>query len=68
MTKTGLPPPRDPPTSAPSRRLGGAARIDLASYRGLAPPWNDWRHLAARGRAWARTLAELLLRPEGDPE
>ncbi len=53
-------------------RLGAAqpvdaARIELASYRGLVPPWNDWRYLAARGRAWARTLAELLLRREESP-
>lgn len=54
-------------------RLGAArpldlARIDLASYRGLRPPWNDWRHVAARGRAWGRVLAEMLLDPEKDPE
>ena len=49
-------------------RLGAAqpvdaARIELANYRGLVPPWNDWQHVTERGRAWARTLAELLLRP-----
>jgi hypothetical protein len=54
-------------------RLGAArpvdeASIELASYRGLVSPWNDWRHLAARGRAWAQMLAEMLLKPEGDPE
>lgn len=38
-----------------------AATIDLATYRGLEPPWNDWRHLQERGRAWARLLADLLL-------
>ena len=38
-----------------------AASIDLATYRGLSPPWNDWTHLASRGRAWARVLAGLLL-------
>ena len=27
------------------------AEIDLRSYRGLRPPWNDWAHLVARGRA-----------------
>ncbi len=47
-------------------RLGSAqpvdlASVDLASYRGLEAPWNDWQHVAARGRAWARKLAELLL-------
>jgi hypothetical protein len=48
-------------------RLGSAhpldgAKIDLASYRGLLPPWNDWQHVASRGRLWAQVLADLLLR------
>jgi hypothetical protein len=38
-----------------------AAAIDLATYRGLKPPWTDWNHVAARGRHWARRLADLLL-------
>jgi hypothetical protein len=38
-----------------------ASEIDLASYRGLVPPWNDWEHVTARGRAWAETLVDLLL-------
>jgi len=47
-------------------RLGSAqpvdvAEIDLASYRGLQPPWNDWQHVTSRGRVWGRVLAELLL-------
>lgn len=47
-------------------RLGSArpidvAEIDLTSYRGLQPPWNDWRHVTSRGRMWARVLADLLL-------
>lgn len=51
-------------------RLGSArpvdkAAIDLATYRGLQPPWNDWQHVASRGRWWARVLADLLL---GAPE
>ena len=25
------------------------------------PPWSDWRHVTARGRAWAQVLADLLL-------
>ena len=54
-------------------RLGAAqpvdlAEVDLASYRGLQPPWNDWRHVTARGRAWARVLADLLLAArDGEP-
>ena len=47
-------------------RLGAAqpvdaAAIDLATYRGLTPPWNDWSHVADRGRHWARRFAALLL-------
>ncbi len=47
-------------------RLGSAqpidvAEIELESYRGLLPPWNDWEHVTARGRWWARVLADLLL-------
>lgn len=54
-------------------RLGAARpvdadRIELSSYRGLVAPWNDWPHVAARGRVWAQTLAELLLHPpEAEP-
>lgn len=46
-----------------------AGAIDLATYRGLVPPWNDWSHVVARGRFWARVLADLLLAPstEGAP-
>lgn len=42
-------------------RPADAAEIDLATYRDLIAPWNDWSHLAARGRAWARALADALL-------
>jgi hypothetical protein len=47
-------------------RLGSAqpldaAEIDLASYRGLRPPWNDWQYVMAQGRLWARALARLVL-------
>lgn len=47
-------------------RLGSAqpvdiAEIDLASYRGLEPPWNNWDHVVGRGRAWASVLADLPL-------
>ena len=54
-------------------RLGSArpvdvAEIDLTSYRGLRPPWNDWDYVVTRGRLWAAVLADLLLRKreEGD--
>jgi len=51
-------------------RLGSArpvdeAAIDLATYRGLRAPWNDWQHVASRGRFWARVLADLLLGAKG---
>jgi hypothetical protein len=35
--------------------------IDLASYRGLRAPWNEWDHLAARGRMWAAIVARTIL-------
>jgi hypothetical protein len=48
-------------------RLGSAqpvdvAKIDLAGYRGLRPPWNEWQYVTSRGRLWAEVLADLLLR------
>jgi hypothetical protein len=54
-------------------RLGSArpvdiAEIDLASYRGLQPPWNDWQYVTTRGRMWAQTLAGLLLGEKEDGE
>lgn len=45
-----------------------AAEIDLATYRGLVGPWNDWLHVVSRGRFWARVLADLLLtEPRQEP-
>jgi hypothetical protein len=44
-----------------------AAEIDLASYRGLKAPWNDWDYVAEHGRGWAAVLADMLL-GEGEPE
>jgi hypothetical protein len=54
-------------------RLGAArpidaAEVELATYRELRAPWNDWSHIAARGRAWARVLAALLLSGEAEEE
>jgi len=53
-------------------RLGAAqpvdlAEVDLATYRALVPPWNDWSHVVDRGRLWARRLADRLL-AEGTTE
>jgi hypothetical protein len=38
-----------------------APEVDLRSYKGLVAPWNDWAHLAARGRYWASVFASSLL-------
>lgn len=47
-------------------RTVDAPEIDLASYKGLRAPWNDWRYLTDRGRSWAQTLGDLLLRTHED--
>ena len=54
------------PLSEVADRLARAAppdvaEIDLQAYRGLQPPWNDWRHVVARGRAWAPIVARVAL-------
>lgn len=36
-------------------------RIDLSTYRGLNPPWNDWDFLKTRGRHFGKLLAPLSL-------
>lgn len=56
------------PLTEVAERLAAAAppdlaAIDLPSYRGLRPPWNDWAHLVARGRHWATVIARLALEP-----
>jgi hypothetical protein len=38
------------------------AQVELRDYKGLVAPWNDWAHLADRGREWATVLAGALLR------
>ncbi len=48
---------------------GDLPEVDLATYRGLVTPWNDWRHVCTRGREWAARLAAALLsgpEPEHD--
>lgn len=52
-------------------RLGAAApsdapAVDLRTYKGLEEPWNDWQHLAARGRDWAECLARTALSRGGE--
>jgi hypothetical protein len=41
------------------------AQVELSRYRAVRPPWNDWRHVATRGRMWAPLVARLVL--EGGP-
>ena len=38
-----------------------SAQVDLRTYKSLVAPWNDWDHLAARGRHWARVLSGVTL-------
>ncbi len=38
-----------------------APEVELATYRRLVPPWNEWAHVAARGRSFAAALASLAL-------
>jgi hypothetical protein len=33
------------------------AEVDLTTYKDLVTPWNDWSHVAERGRSWAKVLA-----------
>lgn len=54
------------PLSEVVERLAAAAPkdvadIDLAGYRGLRPPWNEWPHLVGQGRHWAELLAGVVL-------
>jgi hypothetical protein len=42
-------------------RPGDLAAVELRTYRGLVPPWNDWTHVSSRGRLWATRLAVLAL-------
>jgi hypothetical protein len=48
-------------------RLGAAApsdaaEVDVRAYKGLVAPWNDWAHVARRGRHWASVLARVHLK------
>ncbi len=37
------------------------ASVDLATYKGLVPPWNDWGRVVGRGRRWASVVAGVVL-------
>lgn len=54
------------PLAEVAERLAAAApadrnSVELATYRGLLPPWNDWSHLADRGRHWAPLVAAIAM-------
>jgi len=56
------------PLAELAERLAAAApgdleRVDLATYKGLTPPWNGWNHVRDRGRCWARVVADLAMEP-----
>jgi hypothetical protein len=40
---------------------GDAGTVDLATYRRLRAPWDDWAHVCDRGRHWAVRLAPVAL-------
>lgn len=40
------------------------SEIDVASYRGLVAPWNDWDHIVSRGRHWAEIVAAVAMEDE----
>jgi hypothetical protein len=44
-------------------RPGDLAAIELESYKGVVAPWNDWSHVAERGRSWAARLSALAMEP-----
>jgi len=54
------------PLAEVAERLAAAApsdlaKVDLATYRDLLPPWNVWDHLVLRGRAWAAVVARVAM-------
>ena len=38
-----------------------APEVDLATYRRLVPPWNDWTHVRERGRHFAPLVARVVM-------
>jgi hypothetical protein len=49
-----------------AERLAGASpadrsEVELGTYKGLRPPWNDWGHLSRAGRRWAPVVARLVV-------
>ncbi len=42
-------------------RPADVAAVDLRTYKGLVPPWNDWDHVVDRGRAFAPVVARVAM-------
>jgi hypothetical protein len=54
------------PLAEVAERLAAAApsdrnSVELATYRGQLPPWNNWSHLADRGHHWAPLAAAIAM-------
>lgn len=59
------------PLAEVAERLAAAdppdrAEVDLASYKGLKAPWNDWDHVVKRGREWAPLVAAIAMEEPGE--
>jgi len=42
-------------------RPADVALVDLRTYKGLVPPWNDWAHVVERGRTFAPVVARVAM-------
>jgi hypothetical protein len=40
---------------------GDRRQVELATYKGLKAPWNEWAHLTREGRKWAAVLSRTAL-------
>lgn len=45
-------------------RPADQSSVDLASYKGVTSPWNEWDHVSARGRFWASCLSAFVMKDE----
>ncbi|MGH9360748.1 MAG: hypothetical protein ACRD2T_02440 [Thermoanaerobaculia bacterium] len=62
----GRGPGAGPPLAELADRLAAArpadkTSVELRTYKGVVPPWDDWGHLQGRGRLWAGRIASQLL-------
>jgi hypothetical protein len=44
---------------------GDKGSVELATYKGLETPWNDWNELARAGRRWATVVARTAMEQGG---